>query len=208
MKKKTKTAVLEIPEETADDCLQTATEETTDTEQTECVESEPSDPESTEPETAEPEAPAELTPEEKIEAYVRKEQVQREAQTELDNLEDAQAAAKKEVNGYKTLIADARAKVRRLNSCDVSGFLRWEKEQELPLIRKAEEAANAWRHMPVENLDVTEKDKEKLAEHFTSCGSVADWLGKEFPDKKTGLNGEKTKERLRDAIYKISGNVP
>jgi hypothetical protein len=48
-------------------------------------------------------------------------------------------------------------------------------------------------------------DKEKLAECFLTCGQVADWLGKDFPDKKPGLSGEKTKDRLRDAINKISG---
>ena len=88
----------------------------------------------------------------------------------------------------------------------MSGFLRWEKEQELPLIQKAEEAANAWRGRIVQDLDVTAKDKEKLGEHFITCGQVADWLGKDFPDKKAGLNGEKTKDRLRDAINKMSGN--
>jgi hypothetical protein len=74
-------------------------------------------------------------------------------------------------------------------------------------LQKAEEAANAWRELPVENLGVTAKDKEKLAEYFTTCGSVAEWLGKDFPDKKPGISGEKTKDRLRDAINKISGNV-
>jgi uncharacterized membrane-anchored protein YhcB (DUF1043 family) len=213
MTKKTKTAELEIPEETAECSQQTAEEEeTVDTASTESVAEETADTESaeqepTEPEPAKPEPPAELTPGEKIEAYTRKEQVQREAQTELDNLEDALSAPKKEANGYKTLIADARAKVRRLNQCDVSGFLRWEKEQELPLIRKAEEAANALRHKPVEDLDVTEKCKERIAEHFTTCGSLADWLGKDFRDKKKGLGGEKTQELLRNAINKISGNV-
>ena len=150
--------------------------------------------------------PAELTQEEKIAAYIRKEQVLREAQSELNSLEDQQADARKEMNSYKKPISEARAKVERLISCDVSGFLRWEKEQELPLLQKAEEAANAWRKESIEQLDVTAKDKEKLAGHFTTCGSVADWLCKEWPDRKPGLNGEKTKERLRDAINKISGN--
>lgn len=148
----------------------------------------------------------ELTPEEKIEAYIRKEQVLREAQSEKNNLENTVISLRREINDYKKPLAEAIAKVERLISCDVSGFLKWEKEQELPLLRKAEEEANAWRNCPVESLDVTEKDKEKLAEHFTTCGSVADWLGKDFAEKKTGLNGEKTKDRLRDAINKISGN--
>ncbi|MDR0328956.1 MAG: hypothetical protein LBI05_11740 [Planctomycetaceae bacterium] len=153
------------------------------------------------------EQPPGLTPEEKIDAYERKEQVLREAQTELNSLEDQQAECRKEMNSFKKPISEARAKVERLISCDVSGFLRWEKEQELPLIQKAEEAANAWKSMHVSKLDVTAKDKEKLAEHFVTCGALADWLGKDFPDKKPGISGEKTKDRLRDAINKISGNL-
>jgi hypothetical protein len=150
----------------------------------------------------------ELTQDEQIAAYIRKEQILRDAQTELNTLENQRADARREVNSYKEPIADARAKVARLISCDVSGFLRWEKEQELPLIQKAEEAANAWRHVSVSQLDITVKEREKLFAHdFLLCGQVADWLGRDFPDKKTGLNGEKTKERLRDAINKISGNV-
>ena len=151
--------------------------------------------------------PAELTQEEKIEAYIRKEQVLREAQSDLNSLEDQQADARREMNSYKKPISEARAKVERLISCDVSGFLRWEKEQELPLLQKAEEMANAWRNNPVGDLDVTPALREKLCECFITCGQVADWLGKDFPDKKTGLNGEKTKERLRDAINKIAGNM-
>jgi hypothetical protein len=163
------------------------------------TEQEQSEPE---PEKQEPE----LTPDEKIEAYIRKEQVLREAQTELNNLENQRSELRREINGFKEPIADVRSKVNRLISCDIAGFLRWEKEQELPLLQKAEEAANAWRNLSVDKLDVTAKDKEHLAEHFTTCGSVADWLGKDFPDKKPGLNGEKTKDRLREAINKISGN--
>jgi len=163
---------------------------------------------SSETDTAQTEVPPpELTQEEKIAAYIRKEQVLREAQSDLNSLEDQQADARREMNSFKKPISEARAKVERLISCDVSGFLRWEKEQELPLIQKAEEAANAWKELPVESLDVTAKDKEKLAEHFTTCGNVADWLGKDFADKKTGLNGEKTKDRLQVAINKISGNM-
>jgi hypothetical protein len=129
----------------------------------------------------------------------------REAQTELNTLEYQQSDARKEMNSYKKPISDARAKVERLISCDVHGFLNWEKEQELPLLRAAERAANAWKSSPVAELDVTEKDKEKLAECFITCGEVAEWLGKDFPEKKPGLNGEKTKDRLREAINKISG---
>jgi len=147
----------------------------------------------------------ELTDEQKIEAYIRKEQVLRDAQTELVNLEHTVADLRREINGYKEPIADARAKVARLISCDVHGFLKWEQEQELPLLRKVEAAANAWRYESVEKLDVTEKDKENLQEHFANCGSVADWLCLDFHDKKKGLNGEATKERLRNAIAKISG---
>ena len=113
--------------------------------------------------------PVELTPEEKIEAYIRKEQVLREAMSDLTSLVGQQADARREMNSFKKPISEAQAKVTRLISCDVSGFLRWEKEQELPLLRMAEEAANAWRNEPVEKLDVTEKDREKLAEHFTTC---------------------------------------
>ena len=156
-------------------------------------------------ENAQENTPPELTTEQENEVRRRKEQVLREAQTELDNLEDEQAEARKEVNSYKKPIADARSRVRRLISCDVHGFLRWEKEQELPLLRAAEEAANAWRNEPVKKLDVTAKDKEHLAEHFNTCGSVADWLCQDYPGKKKGLNGQVVKERLRNAIQKISG---
>jgi hypothetical protein len=197
MPKKTKTAELEVPEtatETADDRPQTAAEDSadngTDAADTDTVEVDPNI------------QPPELTPEEKIDAYERKEQVLREAQTELNSLEDQQAECRKEMNSFKKPISEARAKVNRLISCDMSGFLKWEKEQELPLIQRAE----AWKQKPVGELDVTEKDREKLAEHFTTCGALADWLGKDFPDKKPGLNGEKTKDRLHDAINKISGN--
>jgi len=189
-KRKTKIATLEIDSEEPE-----TGDETTDTVL-----------ESAQPETAEEETkPAPLTTEQENDARRRKEQVLREAQTELDNLEDEQADARKEVNSYKKPIADARSKVRRLISCDVHGFLQWEREQELPLLRSAEEAANAWKNEPVDKLDVTAKDREHLAEHFVTCGNVADWLGKDFPDKKKGLNGQATKERLRNAIQKISG---
>ena len=155
--------------------------------------------------TATESAPPELTLEKIVEAHRRKDQVLREAQTELNNLENKQAAARSVANSLKDPIADARAKVERLISCDVSGFLRWEKEQELPLLRKAEEAANAWKCEPVKALDVTEKDKERLAEHFVTCGQVADWLCADFREHKPYLSGEKTMDRLRNAINKISG---
>jgi len=178
MTKKTKTAEHEIPEE--------------ETETTAPVETD----------TA-----AELTQEEENEARRRKDQVLRDAQAELNSLKSLKSAAASEARSYVKPIAEAEAKVNRLVFTDVKGFLEWEKEQELPLLRKAEEAANAWRDESVEQLDVTENDKEKLAEHFITCGAVADWLGKDWPDKKPGLNGEKTKDRLRDAINKISGNT-
>ena len=186
---------LEIPEDEVQDFVDAVEEITNETEVDEdTVEIDPDI------------QPAELTQEEKIEAYIRKEQVLREAQTELNNLKNLKAAAKREMDSYKKPIADADAKVNELITCDVSGFLRWEKEQELPLLRKAEEAANAWRNNPVGDLNVTPALREKLCECFSTCGQVADWLGKDFPDKKTGLNGEKTKERLRDAIDKIAGH--
>jgi len=188
---------LEVAETEVEDIADNTEDITQETEATEPVDTN----------TAEADTPAELTQDEKIAAYIRKEQVLREAQSELNSLEDQQADARKEMNSYKKPISEARAKVERLISCDVSGFLRWEKEQELPLLRKAEEVANAWRNEPIEQLDVTAKDKERLGEHFTTCGAVADWLCKEWPDSKAGLNGEKTKERLRDAINKISGNA-
>ena len=104
MSKKTKIATLEIPEEEAID--------------------EPDENETVEPETPDTDTPpAELTQDEKIEAYIRKEQVVREAQSELDNLKNAQATARREVNSYKKPIDEAEAKVRRLNTCDVSGNL-------------------------------------------------------------------------------------
>jgi len=186
---------LEIPEEEP---------ETVDAMETENGDTVPGSREDDSHKSSEPALP-ELTDEQKIEAYIRKEQVLRDAQTELVNLEHTVADLRREINGYKEPIADARAKVARLISCDVHGFLKWEQEQELPLLRKAEAAANAWRYESVEKLDVTEKDKEHLQEHFANCGSVADWLCLDFPDKKKGLNGEATKERLRTAIAKISG---
>jgi hypothetical protein len=158
-------------------------------------------------ETSPTEVPVIETPEfsveEKIDAYLRKEKVLREAQNELVNLEESLEETRREMNAYKKPIAAARGKISRLISCDISGFLKWEKEQELPLLQQAE----AWRNESVDKLDVTAKDKEKLAEHFHTCGNVADWLGKDFPSKKPGLNGEKTKERRRDAIEKISGGA-
>jgi predicted nuclease with TOPRIM domain len=197
MTKKTKTATLEIDSEEPETKVPETVGETTD-----------DAPEAEQPETEVPEksdAPVELSQDQKIEAYLRKEQVLRDAQTELENLEDEQAEARREMNSYKKPIADARSKVSRLISCDVHGFLQWEKEQELPLIRKAEEAANAWRDEPVEKLDVMKKHKKPLAKHFKNCGAVAEWLGKSFPEKKAGLNGDEVRDHLTDAINKISG---
>jgi hypothetical protein len=202
MAKKTKTAELDIPDTLAgeieqldqlhDDIMNAPVNDKSSKADTETESTDAPPPEK------------ELTQDEQNAAYKRKDQVLRDALTEQNNLEDLHAAAKREAKSYEKPIAEAKAKVARLISCDVSGFLRWEKEQELPLLRKAEEAANAWRSEPVDKLDVTEKDREHLAEHFVTCGSVADWLCKDFPDKKSGLNGEKTKDRLRDAIEKIS----
>jgi hypothetical protein len=208
MTKKTKTAELEVPEEeTAEESTDVTETDTADTDVTETDETE-SDAADTDTVEVDPNIqPPELTQEEKIDSYQRKEQVLREAQSELNSLEDQQAEARKDMNSYKKTISEARAKVERLISCDVSGFLRWEKEQELPLLQRAEEEENAWKSKPVFELDVTKKDKEKLAEHFLTCGALADWLGKDVPDKKPGISGEKTKDRLRDAIDKISGNV-
>jgi len=205
MSKKTKTATLEVDETedtelTPDDVFGAEGEETPETSESGAPETQDA------PETQETEpAPPELTPEEKIELYARREQVLRDAQTELNNLERKQQAARSTANSLKEPIAEAKTKVNRLINCDIFGFQRWEKEQELPLIRKAEEAANAWKNEPVSALDVTEKDKEKLAECFITCGQVSEWLCKDFPDKKPGLNNEKTKDRLRNAINKISG---
>jgi len=191
---KTKIAELELPEETADSRRQkktadgrrqTAAEsETTGSESPEPLETQDdgtvenaedssevdSENESTESddtdvvETDPDIQPVELTPEEKIVAYVRKEQTLREAQSDLNSLEDQQADARRNMNSFKKPISEARAKVERLISCDMSGFLLWEKEQELPLLRKAEEEANAWRMRIVQDLDVTAKDREKLGE--------------------------------------------
>ena len=149
---------------------------------------------------------AELTQEQENEVRRRKDQVVRDAQAELNNLESLKSAAASEVRSYTKSIAEAKAKVNRLVFTDVSGFLNWEKEQELPLLQMAEVAANAWRDESIEKLDVPAKDKKKLVKHFSNCGEVADWLGKDWPEKKTGLNDAETKERLRDAINKISGN--
>ena len=187
---------LEIPEEEVQDSVDAAKEITNETEVDEdTVEIDPDI------------QPTELTQEQENEARRRKDQVLRDAQAELNNLKSLKSAAASEVRSYTKPIAEAEAKVNRLVFTDVKGFLEWEKEQELPLLQKAEEMANAWRNNPVGDLDVTPALREKLCECFITCGQVADWLGKDFPEKKTGLNGEKTKERLRDAINKISGNM-
>jgi hypothetical protein len=150
---------LEIPE-TVDETTDTALE----SEQPETVgEETAAEDDSDSVETEASEAPAELTPEQKIETYIRKEQVLRDAQTELENLEDEQAEARREMNSYKKPIADARSKVARLISCDVHGFLQWEKEQELPLLRKAEAAANAWRREQLVAMRVQEKNRFQQA---------------------------------------------
>jgi len=152
------------------------------------------------------EAPAELTPEQQIEAYKRKEWILFESQSKLNSLEETVSELQFKIKNFKKSIVSTQSKINKLISCDISGFLQWEQEQKLPLLEKAEEAANAWRVESVEKLDVTEKDKEKLLQHFAKCGEVADWLCKDFPEKKKGLDGEATKERLRNAINKISGN--
>ncbi|GHT22395.1 hypothetical protein FACS189419_04880 [Planctomycetales bacterium] len=149
--------------------------------------------------------PPELTQEQIIAASERKDQRLREINNERCNLEDDIAEHRREANSLRKSLQDVMSNLNRIITSDIAGFIRWEKEQELPLLQAAERETNAWRELPVDKLDVTAKDKEHLAEHFFDCGQVADWIGKDFPDKKPGLNGEKTKDRLRDAINKISG---
>jgi hypothetical protein len=149
--------------------------------------------------------PPQLTQEQIIAASERKDQRLREINTERNNLEGEIAERRREANALRKDLKSVMDTLNTLITSDVAGFIKWEKEQELPLLQLAERNANAWRDLPVEKLDVTAADKEKLLLHFTRCGEVCDWLCLDFPDKKSGLNGEKTKDRLRDAINKISG---
>ncbi|GHT17537.1 hypothetical protein FACS1894189_3580 [Planctomycetales bacterium] len=162
-------------------------------------------PQAATPETQPENKPPELTQEQIIAASERKDQKLREINNERCNLEDDIAEHRREANSLRKSLQDVMNNLNTLITSDIAGFIRWEKEQELPLLQVAEQKANAWRELPVDKLDVTAKDKEHLAEYFFDCGQVSDWLCKDFPDKKPGLNGEKTKDRLRDAINKLSG---
>lgn len=146
-------------------------------------------------------------------AYKRRENRLQEAQSQLHSLEDMQAACRRQANGYKKPIADAKSILERIVFTDIYGFIAMEEEERkansLPLIEAAEEAkrrANAWKLESVEKLDVKEKDIEKIIVHFSTCGEVAEWIGREWPEKKSGLGGEKIRDRIRDAIIKISGS--
>jgi hypothetical protein len=154
------------------------------------------------PETA---TTTELTQEQLIEASKRKDQRLREINNARCMLEDEIAEHRREANSLRKSLQDEMSKLNTLITSDIAGFIRWEKEQELPLLQAAEREKTAWRELPVEQLDVTAKDTENLLKHFTRCGELCDWLCKDFPEKKPGISGEKTKDRLRDAINKISG---
>lgn len=155
----------------------------------------------------------EPTEEELIAADSRRDSRIKEINHEMHAMEDLQIAARREANSYKKPLADMRVKLDRLIFADARSFLEMEREEKAansrPLLDAADEAekrANAWRNEPVDKLDVTEKDREKLLACFSTCGEVADWIGKEWPEKKPGLGGEKTKDRIRSAIEKISGS--
>jgi hypothetical protein len=71
--------------------------------------------------------------------------------------------------------------------------------------RPAEPVAVAvpdWRLFPVTELDVTESLKENVAKHFSTCGELAEWLNKDYKEKKSGL-GAKKQEILAEAINKM-----
>jgi len=139
-----------------------------------------------------------------IEAYKRKEQALRDAQSKARAVEDEAIEYRRLASDYKKRYVELRNNVDVLINCDISGFIAWEKEQNNTLFRKQEQAENAWRNLPVENLDLPEKDKEKISEHFFTCGAFADWLNLDFPPKKKGIT-EKVREKGIDAINKISG---
>ncbi|MDR3234999.1 MAG: hypothetical protein LBT46_15280 [Planctomycetaceae bacterium] len=74
-----------------------------------------------------------------------------------------------------------------------------------PLLFAGTEQDN-WRDKPIDLLAVTDKDKEKLYQAgFVTCGEIADWLSKDWVEKKQGCNGKVFQDRLRDAVNKISG---
>jgi len=121
----------------------------------------------------------------------------------LNSLEDQQAEARREMNSYKKPISDARAKVERLISCDVSGFLVWEKEQELPLLRKAEEEANAWKREPVDKLDLPKGIIAAFTEHgFDRVVQVSDWYNLEYRSKIKGVSKSGI-EKIGTALEKL-----
>ena len=153
------------------------------------------------------------TTEELLEAARRKEAKISEADTECRNLESLQSSLRSQANGYKKPITEFRNVITKYARMTPEEFLRMEEEERnansLPLIDAAEEAerrANAWKALSVSSLDMPEKDKDKIAACFSTCGEVGEWIAKDWPEKKAGLGGEKIRNRIRDAINKISGS--
>ena len=61
-----------------------------------------------------------------------------------------------------------------------------------------------WTHPTNELPGLTQREHERVAEHFKTCGDLCAWLGDDFRDKISGF-GEKFREKLSNAVNALAG---
>ncbi len=153
--------------------------------------------------------PSEHTPEKLNSAKDRLLERIRKTNHEVRELEDERSIHAGAARRLAKSVSEKRLELDRLTNLNADSFLDLEEEERkanaLPLIEAAERKANEWKRFPVDKLDLPEKDIEKLLKHFELCGEVADWLCRDYPEKKEGCNGKAFRDRVVDAINKISG---
>ncbi len=66
---------------------------------------------------------------------------------------------------------------------------------EAPLLELPGVDPDAWRNTLIEDAEMKESLKNKVAKHFDTLGALADWMNLDFPEKKKGI-GAKVKEEL------------
>lgn len=66
---------------------------------------------------------------------------------------------------------------------------------ESPLLDQPGVDPDAWKNIRIADADMKDSLKEKIAEHFTTLGELAEWLNLEFPPKKKGI-GPKVREQI------------
>jgi len=165
------------------------------------------DTESPTPESTEPMEPAGPTDKELDAARDRRDAEMRKLNLEVIEMKESARIARQEANSYKKPLADLEAKLTRIIQTDPRGYLLMEKEERQENARPLLDKMDDWRELPVEKLDLPEKDREKLIKaEFENCGKISDWLSRDFPEKKPGCNRQDFKDRLRGAINKISGS--